>query len=119
MKKKLTEILMILGVFVTLSILLYPTVSEYINSHNQSRAVTRHLDDVVNMDKENIQEMLKAAHEYNVNLLSKQNRFNLTEEERLEYDKQLDTGRGVMGILAINKMNIKLPVYHGTENEVL
>jgi len=118
-KKYITGIIMTLGVVLTLSVLLYPTVSAYINSHNQSRVVTRYLDDVANMNGENIQAELNAAREYNKRLLAKQSRFVFTDEETAEYEKLLDTGRGVMGILAVDKMNVKLPVYHGTDRGVL
>jgi len=119
MKKYITGIIMTLGVFITLSVLLYPTVSDYINSRSQSRIVAHYYDDVANLDERKKQEMLDAAHEYNKKLLNRPDRFRFTDEETSEYRKMLDIGRGVMGILAIDKIGVVLPVYHGTDEGVL
>jgi len=119
MKKYITGIIMTLGVFITLSVLLYPTVSDYINARSQSRIVAHYYDDVANLDESRKQEILDAAHKYNSALLYKADRFKFTDEETAEYKKQLDVGRGVMGILTIDKIGIDLPVYHGTDEGVL
>jgi len=119
MKKHLTGIIMILGVLVTLSVLLYPTVSNYVNAHNQSRVVARYIDDIESIDEGNAQELLEAAHEYNKKLLSKSNRFSFLEDEMAEYKTMLNTGRGVIGILTVDKIGVRLPIYHGTDEAVL
>jgi sortase A len=110
---------MFIGIITVLCLALYPTVSDYVNSRSQSRVVTRYFDDVAVMDDGNMRAALEAAREYNCNLLLKTNRFDYTEEETQEYKKQLNTGRGVMGILVIDKIDIELPIYHGTEPGVL
>jgi len=119
--KKQTIILLafITGLVIGFSVLLYPYIGEYLNSFTQSRAVARYLDDVAAMDKIDIEAMLKSAHEYNAALIKKANRFDFTEESTAEYKKQLNTGRGIMGILVIDKINVKLSVYHGTDQGVL
>jgi len=109
----------ILIILIGLSVLLYPTVSNYYNSKGQSRAVARYLDDVANLDDTKKQTLLEAARTYNKSLLRNPGRFDLTEQDTVEYNKLLDTGRGVMGILVIDKLNIKLPIYHGTDEGVL
>jgi len=118
--KKLIPIL-ISAIFISIILIsgLYPTVSDYINSRSQTRVVGRYLEDVEKMDDENKEEMLAAAREYNMKLLYKKDRLSFTEEETAEYKKQLDTGRGVMGILEIDKINVMLPIYHGTDEGVL
>jgi len=119
MKKHLITIAFILGAIITLSVLLYPAVADLVNSRKQTNIVMSYLDDVAAMDESSKQEMLDAATEYNERLLHKPNRFKSTAEEEAEYQRQLDTGRGVMGVLEIDKIGVKLPIYHGTDEGVL
>ena len=119
MKKHLIGIAFFLGAVITLSVLLYPFVSNYINSRNQSRVVTRYLDEVTGLDGGNREELLNKAHEYNKTLRSKAYRFKFTQKDTAEYRSLLDTGLGVMGILSIDKIDVHLPIYHGTDEGVL
>jgi len=119
MKKYIIGIAVVLFIIIDLSVLLYPTISDYVNSRNQSRVVSGYLDDVAVKTGENTQAVLDEAHEYNESLRKKPNRFNVTEEETAEYKKKLDTGRGVMGIFVIDKIDVKLPIYHGSDEGVL
>ena len=119
MKKHIITILFLAGVLVTLCVLLYPAVADVVNSRSQSRVVTSYLDDVAVMDDGSRQAMLEAARAYNKELLRKENRFKFSPEEAAQYRRQLDAGRGVMGILIIDKIDVNLPVYHGTDEGVL
>ena len=119
MKKYIISIVFMLGILIGLSVLLYPTVSDYFNSISQSRAVARYFDNIAGMDDTKIQELLKQAQEHNKKLLTRQDRFTFTEEETAEYRKMLTTTRSVMGILNIDKINVSLPIYHGTDEGVL
>ena len=110
---------MLLGVLVTLSVLLYPTVSSYVNSITQSRVVTEYFDDMSAMSKEDMQPYIDAAYEYNRFLAQKLDRFEFTDEENARYNEMMETGQGVMGILVIDKINVKLSIYHGTAESVL
>lgn len=119
MKEKIIKILFIFGAFVTLSVLLYPAIADFVNSSSQSKVVSHYLDDVETMDDEQRDEILSAAHEFNRNLLIGADRFNFSDEDIAIYKRQLDTGHGVMGILKIDKINVNLPIYHGTDEGVL
>lgn len=119
MKRVLFTIFMIIGVLITLSVLLYPTISDYVNSLSQSQAVAHYVDDVAMLDDSKRLEMLNAARKYNEALLKNLNPFKFTEKDIEEYNSLLNTGNGVIGILAIDKINVKLPVYHGTDQSVL
>ena len=46
MKKNKSTIILILVFFVGLSVMLYPTISDYVNQRNQSRAVASYAQDV-------------------------------------------------------------------------
>ncbi|MCL2105696.1 MAG: class C sortase [Oscillospiraceae bacterium] len=98
---------------------LYPFIGNYLNSRSQAQAVAHYFEDVSGMDGEKIQEALEAAREYNRQLLRESNRFEFTPESTQAYRARLNAGRGVMGILTIGKIDVKLPIYHGTDEGVL
>ncbi|MCL2031252.1 MAG: class C sortase, partial [Oscillospiraceae bacterium] len=115
--KKLAIILSLLtlGLFIGVCVLLYPAFSDYVNSKSQSRVVARYVDDIAGMDDSKKQAMLAAARDYNQRLLYSENRFRPADQDAAAYKQLLNTGRGVMGILAIDKINVKLAIYHGTD----
>ena len=122
LKKHLLTLAIVVIFIVGLCILLYPTVSDYFNSRNQSRVVASYREAVDRLDPRYIEEMFAAAHEYNVRLRTKQNRFEFTEEDYIEYNSLLnvDTGtNSVIGTLEISLLGIMLPIYHGTGDAVL
>ena len=120
MKNKLTTILLILALFAGLSLLLYPTVSDYWNSLHASQAVADYAENVRTLEAEKYEQVLQDAKSYNQMLPYEQTTFALSEEEKEAYDALLDiSGTGVMGYIEIPTVNISLPVYHGTEDAVL
>ena len=121
MRKKLTTVLLLLVMFTGLSLLLYPTVSDYWNSYHQSRAIAAYTEVVSQMDAAEYGSMMEDAETYNSRLLEKkENRYRLTEAEEEEYNFLLDvTGTGIMGYVEIPKLKMSLPIYHGTEDTVL
>lgn len=119
MKNKLTTILLVPAFFAGLSLLLYPTVSDW-NSLHASQAVADYAENVRNLEAEKYEQVLQDAKSYNQMLPYKQTTFALSEEEKEAYDALLDiSGTGVMGYIEIPTVNISLPVYHGTEDAVL
>ena len=120
MKNKLTTALLILMLVAGLSLLLYPTVSDYWNSLHASRAVANYAEEVQNLDAEKYGQMLADAREYNQMLLGRETEFALTEEQKAEYDSLLDlNGTGIMGYIEIPAIDVSLPIYHGTDDAVL
>ena len=120
MRNKLTTILLILAFFAGLSLLLYPTVSDYWNSLHTSHAVADYAENVRNLEAEKYEQLLQEARSYNRMLPYKQAATALSKEEKEAYDALLNiTGTGIMGYIEIPTVNISLPVYHGTEDAVL
>lgn len=119
-KGTITNIILILILLVGLSLLLYPSVSDYWNSFHQSRAIASYADEVANIDEEKYADLWQAAEEYNQSLLGRSNNYLLSDEQKTEYEELLDiTGTGVMGYVEIPSINCSLPIYHGTEESVL
>ncbi len=119
MKKKFSTIAIITVLIAGLSLLLYPTISDYINSLNQSRAISDYVEAVEKLDDDTYERLWNNALEYNKKLLHR-NRYRMTAEERADYESQLDvTGTGIMGYVDIPSINCTLPIYHGTEEDIL
>lgn len=104
-----------------LSLLLYPTVSDYWNSFHQSEAVAGYVQDVEDMSEQKRADMLAAAQAYNQTLQTGIiPDLNLSSAETKTYDQTLDvTGTGIMADVEIPKLNTTLPIYHGTDDRVL
>lgn len=120
MKKHLSTIILILVFMTGLSLLLYPSVSDYWNSFHQSRVISDYAEAVADLDKENYEQLWEDARAYNARLLNKNNRFVLTEEEQEEYKSLLNvSGDGIMGYIEISRINCLLPIYHGVDESVL
>ena len=120
LKKHLTTIILYTLLLIGLCLLLYPTVSDWWNSFHQTQAIASYVEAVDDINGETMEAMLEEARVYNIRLAMKETNFLLTEEETADYEAFLDvSGTGVMGYLQIPKINVNLPVYHGTDEAIL
>ena len=119
MKKNRSNIILKLIFLVGLSVMLYPTVSDYVNQKNQSRAVASYSEEVENLSDVDYQAYFDAADDYNRRLAETPDAFYRPEEVS-GYTDTLDvSGTGIMGYITISKIGVELPVYHGTSDGVL
>lgn len=117
---RLFTIILVAALVVGLGLLAYPSFSDYWNSFHQSRAVMSYAESVASMDTEEYERILNEARDYNAQLAEKGISWVLTDEERAVYESRLNIGGdGIMGYINIQKINVTLPVYHGTEEDVL
>ena len=117
--RKSTVILLILF-FIGLTLLLYPSVSNYWNSKTQSEAIVDYEAMLAAYKPEDYSAMFEAAEAYNREL--EHLGYPLRDYPQIEerYWNTLDiSGTGMMGYLTIPKINQELPVYHGTSEAVL
>ena len=113
-------LLLILILFAGVSLLLYPTVSDYWNSFHQSRAIASYAEQVANIDDAQYEELWDAAQDYNQSLLHRPNDLLLSDEQQEIYKSLLDFGgNGIMGYIEIPMIDVMLPIYHGTNESVL
>ena len=112
MKKHLSTIILIVIFLVGLSLLLYPSFSDWWNSFHQSRAVATYVESMTSMGNEEYERMLKEAEEYNTKLAKQERlRLRLSEEEKAEYNSLMDvSGTGIMGYVDIPEIHVKLPI---------
>lgn len=107
------------------AVLVYPTVSNQWNTYRQSKLITSYQEVVSEMKEEDFSEEWELARafndsiEYNA-LYSDVFGISDTKIEETEYWKVLNVAKdGVMGYLSVPKINIKLAIYHGSEETVL
>ena len=119
MKKNKSTIILILVFFVGLSVMLYPTISDYVNQRNQSRAVASYAQDVDNMTDADYSGYFDAADAFNAQVAANENAL-YRPDQLSGYNDTLDiTGTGIMGYITISKIGVELPIYHGTSDGVL
>lgn len=106
--------------FVGLSVLLYPTISDFWNEKRQSQAIINYDDLIVDLTPEDYTEYFSKADSYNKKIRNMSfpfmNHKNISEEY---YDTLDVNGDGMMGYITIEKIKVQLPIYHGTSDKVL
>lgn len=120
MKKHLSTILLVLALLAGVSLLLYPSVSDYWNSMHATQAVTDYAQQVENMDHTKYDQMLQAAADYNRSLLERSSDYALTDAQKQQYEDLLSLDdSGMIGYIEIPEIKVQLPIYHGTSDGVL
>ncbi len=120
LKKKIPNIIFGIVFLVGLAIFLYPSVSNYINSRNQSRAISTYQEALTGLSEEEYSKMWDEAYKFNDYLAERPMSFNLDYDEATRYNSILDaTGTGIIGYIEIENIGVNLPIYHGTEESVL
>jgi sortase A len=120
MKKHLSSIILISVFLIGLSLLLYPSVSNYWNSFHSSKAIAGYAEEARNLDQEKYQQMWNDAVAFNATLQTNANKYRLTDEQTAAYYNLLDVGKtGIMGYIEIPSLDVELPIYHGTSDAVL
>lgn len=106
--------------FIGVGLLVYPSFSDYWNTFHQSRVIMKYADRVSNMNKDEYARLIKEANQYNQELQKTGIKWNMTDAEKASYNRYLDfESSGVMGYITIPKINVELPIYHGTSNSIL
>lgn len=106
--------------FVGLSLMLYPTISDQWNGYHQTRVIAEYNREVEKLDEAGYDALWEEAKSYNRALLQKTDRYHLTDQEREEYESLLNlSGTGAMGYIEIPRIQCSLPFYHGTDEAVL
>ena len=119
-KNRITAILLVAVLLAGLSLLLYPLVSNYWNSIHQSQAIAAYMDDVSELDDSTYDALWEEVQGYNASLLENENRFFPDEEERQQYEQLLSiSDDGIIGYIEIPNIDVTLPIYHGTSEEIL
>lgn len=120
MRRKITVVLLVIVLLTGAGIMLYPSVSGWINYIKQTKVIDSYSQEVETIDDSSKQEAWQAAAEYNSRIFSFGQTFTLSGEDKKEYNSLLNYGSdGVMGYISIPKIDVSLAVYHGTDESVL
>ena len=123
LKKKVITICSAVLFLTALGLTLYPLISNYINQKYASEIQTAYQELIQQTDDSVLQEAKRRAIAYNLAITP--GTADAYSEEALvsaaeDYDSQLDiAGSGIMGYVEIPKIQVNLPIYHGTDAEVL
>ena len=120
MRGRKIVIILTVGFLIGMSLLLYPSVSDYWNSKTQSRAIVDYESVLEHLEPEDYSEIFQQAYDYNEKLW-KSDVHPLLYPEKISgyYDTLNVTEFGMIGYLKIDRISVELPIYHGTSTEVL
>lgn len=120
MRKHISTIILCITFITGLSLLLYPTVSNYWNAQHQTQAVVDYTERIEKMDdSEKLNEIGRAV-DYNSTLVDNGRRFSPNKEEKEIYNSILSVDdNGMMGYITIPELRLKLAIYHGVDESVL
>lgn len=123
MKKKIITICAAVLFLTALGLTLYPLISNYVNQKYASEIQTAYQELIQQTDDSVLQEAKQRAVAYNLAITP--GTADAYSEEALvtaaeDYGNQLDiAGNGIIGYVEIPKIQVNLPIYHGTDAEVL
>lgn len=125
-KGKITikDIIHLLVLLVAFAVLLYPTYSRYLNEKNGSKVVSEYDEKSVKLSHAEKEQMLADARAYNQEMLGNIDLIDPFSQTEPEVDERYESllnveGSGMMGYVKIPKINVELPIYHGTSESVL
>lgn len=123
MRNKGRILLVILLVFAGICVMVYPSLSNYINTLNGSRVIQEHVAQMNSANSGELARQRLLAEEYNGSLsgVIAGDVFaeNSGTEVAEEYYSIMNFGNGIMGYIQIPKIKVELPVYHGVSETVL
>ena len=120
MKKFVDTLLLIMIILTGLSLFLYPTVSNYMSEQNGSQAIEDYAENVSGLDQAASAEELAKAERYNEALYRSSIDAEPTAVSQSDYDYMLNlSGDGMIGYVDIPRINVRLPIYHGTDGKTL
>lgn len=121
--RRTSKILILILFLAGLTILLYPTISDQWNKYRNAQLKSEYTQTIENSDRESLEEELEAASEYNKTLVgsSVPDAFSIREDQAdEEYEHLLNINNdGMMGYVDIPSIDVSLPIYHYTSEEVL
>ena len=123
MKKKMKILSLALLLIVSLIVILYPLIANYLSEKNRSLIETQYTEAIEQMDTTALDEARAAASAYNETLLTVPDK-PFTKDALIKasesYDALLNVREdGIMGYVEIPAIGVNLPIYHGTEESTL
>lgn len=126
MKKKLSNLMIILIFIAGLSLLVYPLVANKWNNYRQEKLIQNYQQALLKKEETiDYENEIQKAKVYNQALTPHvlPDSFANARNSKIKDQSYLSalnlTGDGMMGIIEIPKINVKLPIYHTTSKKIL
>ena len=120
--KKILTIGAIAIIIAGIVLLGYPTISDYLMRRNSTRAIENYTLSVAMMNQQDIEQEWAEAQKYNQLLANDMRELTSFSKKNLEgndlYEGVLDLHEEI-GHIEIPKIDVRLPIYHGTDESVL
>lgn len=116
--KKIRVIFCVIIFMTGLGIASYPFISNMVAQRHASQVVKDYETNVEEMDEEKIDAMKEAAKKYNEQLSNVVSVDDENNEQGESYVDLLNIGES-LGYITIPKINVNLPIYNGTSQDVL
>ena len=103
-----------------LSMILYPSVSNWLNEKNASKVIASYDSAMESMDVFEFDRLKESAYSYN-DWVAESGSLSYAVRSNLSlYHSVLNVSDdGVMGVIRIPKLDVRLPIYHGSSDSVL
>lgn len=122
-KRNAPVIVFILMFSIGILIMLYPVISSHINSVNYNDIIDDYALATNNYSEDKNIELFEKANNYNQQLDSYSVIDIFSDPNRKVSEEYLNIlnidGKGLMGYIYIPKIDVRIPIYHGTSSEVL
>lgn len=125
MKRKISVGFIVLIFIVGIGIMSYPLISSVVNNVSSRNTAQAYAEKAEEMDTTEIDKLFAQADAYNKSLTNNivlTDPFDVKAYESIgaSYEQSFDVdGKGLIGYIDIPKINVYLPIYHGTSEEVL
>lgn len=119
-KNKTFLIIGLVFIVASLCIALYPTIANAVNNYFSAATINNYATSLDSLSAADRADYLSAADDYNKNLRELVNSFSYSTDSVIEgYDDILNFDNGLIGYIEIEKINVRLPIYHGDTDNVL
>lgn len=122
MKRKIILVLAVLMLFTSIFLICYPMISNKYIEYTQAQVHASYTEAVENTASADISDAFKKAEKYNKAFLPGVTRYSKEQlsEFAKEYEDLLNIdNNGIMGYVKIPKLDVSLPIYHGTKSSTL
>ena len=123
--KRSTIIILAVALFIAaLGLTFYPIISNYVNTLYASEIHTAYEEVIEQTDNSALLEAKELAVAYNESITpgAAQDTYSQEslKEASVDYESQLNiAGDGIMGYVHVPKIDVRLPIYHGTDSDAL
>lgn len=100
-----------------LALVCYPIISNYVASKDNASLISTYDKQVDNLSSAEKKEMIKNAEQWNDKLYRQQKGISI--DDNLDYLNILNINNGIIGTIEIPVIDVNLPIYHGTSDDIL